>query len=89
MPDPITFTPEEEARYARWGLGVQSDGEPAVTTPSTTQEVPAVQDPPADAGTDEDVLDEGDEGHEGGEVDGWGGSRNFIHGRPFLAPSSH
>ena len=67
MPDPITFTPEEEARYARWGLGVQSDGEPAVTTPSTTQEVPAVQDPPADAGTDEDVLDEGDEGHEGGE----------------------
>jgi len=44
-----TFTPEEEARYARWGLGVQGDGEPKVapvateepanTTEETTEEV--------------------------------------------------
>jgi hypothetical protein len=63
QPQEQQFTPEELARYERWGLGVKNDGEPAVTT---TTEDPAPQDPPADAGADE-VLHEDEELHEEGE----------------------
>lgn len=59
MPEEVavqTFTPEEEARYARWGLGSSPDGEPTAVTTTPTEEAPPAE--PETEPTQDEVEDE-------------------------------